>query len=81
LRGVESFSAVSFVDQATDQDFKLGAGAALIAWTLVVRGDVLVKGGAKRRRLRRSPTLDKNIATNRVLSKRSRPLSRRLLCA
>jgi hypothetical protein len=50
--------------------------AALIAWLLVVRVDDLVKDGAKRRRLRRSTILDKIINTNRVLSKRSRPLSR-----
>jgi len=50
--------------------------AALIAWMLVVRVDELVKDGAKRRRLRRSAILDKFINANRVLSKRSRPLSR-----
>jgi hypothetical protein len=50
--------------------------ATLIAWMLVVRVDDLVKDGAKRRRLRRSMILDKNINANRVLSKRSRPLSR-----
>jgi hypothetical protein len=50
--------------------------AALIAWMLVVRVDDLVKDGAKRRRLRRSSILDKIINTNRVLSKRSRPLSK-----
>jgi len=49
--------------------------AALIAWMLVVRVDIFVKDGAKRRRLRRSTILDKNINTNTVLSKRSRPLS------
>jgi len=49
--------------------------AALIAWMLVVRVDDLVKDGAKRRRLRRSTILDKIINANRVLSKRSRPLS------
>src|SRR6202035_5189703 len=49
--------------------------AALIAWMLVVRVDGLVKDGAKRRRLRRSSILDKIINANRVLSKRSRPLS------
>jgi hypothetical protein len=49
--------------------------AALIAWMLVVRVDDLVKDGAKRRRLRRSMILDKIINANRVLSKRSRPLS------
>src|SRR5580698_903091 len=49
--------------------------AALIAWMPVVRVDLLVKDGAKRRRLRRSSILDKIINTNRVLSKRSRPLS------
>jgi glc operon protein GlcG len=49
--------------------------AALIAWTLVVRVDDLVKDGAKRRRLRRSAILDKIANTNRVPSKRSRPLS------
>jgi hypothetical protein len=38
-----------------------------------VRGDDLVKGGAKRRRLRRSSTLDKIITTNKSASKRSRP--------
>jgi hypothetical protein len=43
---------------------------------LVVRVDDLVKDGAKRRRLRRSTILDKIINTNRVPSKRSRPLSR-----
>src|SRR5580698_373041 len=51
--------------------------AALIAWMLVVRVDDLVKDGAKRRRLRRSSILDKIINTNRMPSKRSRPLSRR----
>jgi hypothetical protein len=50
--------------------------AALIAWMLVVRIDDLVKDGAKRRRLRRSTILDKIINANRVLSMRSRPLSR-----
>jgi len=49
--------------------------AALIAWMLVVRVGILVKDGAKRRRLRRSAILDKNANTNRVLSMRSRPLS------
>jgi hypothetical protein len=49
--------------------------AALIAWMPVVRVGILVKDGAKRRRLRRSTILDKNANTNRVLSKRSRPLS------
>src|SRR5580658_1194378 len=49
--------------------------AALIAWMPVVRVDLLVKDGAKRRRLRRSTILDKKVNTNRVLSKRSRPLS------
>jgi len=43
---------------------------------LVVRVDDLVKDGAKRRRLRRSAILDKIINTNRMLSMRSRPLSR-----
>jgi len=51
--------------------------AALIAWMLVVRVGDLVKDGAKRRRLRRSSILDKIANANRVLSKRSRPLSRR----
>jgi len=51
--------------------------AALIAWMPVVRSDDLVKDGAKRRRLRRSTILDKIINANTVLSKRSRPLSRR----
>jgi hypothetical protein len=37
----------------------------LIAWMLVVRVDDLVKGGAKRRRLWRSLTLDKIINANR----------------
>jgi hypothetical protein len=61
--------------------------AALIAWMLVVRIDDLVKDGAisavtrvfdalRRRRLRRSTILDKIANTNRVLSMRSRPLSR-----
>jgi len=50
--------------------------AALIAWMPVVRVDDLVKDGAKRRRLRRSTILDKIINANRVLSMRSRPLSR-----
>jgi hypothetical protein len=61
--------------------------AALIAWLPVVRVDDLVKDGAIsavtrvfdalwRRRLRRSSILDKIINANRVLSKRSRPLSR-----
>jgi hypothetical protein len=56
---------------------------------LVVRVDDLVKDGAIsafprvfdalwRRRLRRSSILDKIISTNRVLSMRSRPLSRPL---
>jgi hypothetical protein len=49
--------------------------AALIAWLPVVRVDDLVKDGAKRRRLRRSTILDKIANTNRVPSKRSRPLS------
>jgi hypothetical protein len=60
--------------------------AALIAWTLVVRVDDVVKDGAisavtrvfdalRRRRLRRSTILDKIVNANRVLSKRSRPLS------
>jgi len=42
---------------------------------LVVCVDDLVKDGAKRRRLRRSAILDKIINTNRMPSKRSRPLS------
>jgi hypothetical protein len=39
----------------------------LIAWLPIVRGDNLVKDGAKRRRLRRSPKaiLDKIIAANK----------------
>src|SRR5579862_1754071 len=49
--------------------------AALIAWMLVVRVGDLVKDGAKRRHLRRSTILDKITNTNRVPSKRSRPLS------
>src|SRR5580704_11450279 len=49
--------------------------AALIAWMLVVRVGNLVKDGAKRRRFRRSSILDKIANTNRVPSKRSRPLS------
>jgi FtsZ-interacting cell division protein ZipA len=60
--------------------------AALIAWMLVVRVGNLVKDGAIsavtrvfdalwRRRLRRSSILDKIANTNRVPSKRSRPLS------
>jgi hypothetical protein len=60
--------------------------AALIAWMLVVRVEELVKDGAisavtrvfdalRRRRLRRSTILDKFFNANRVLSKRSRPLS------
>src|SRR5579862_5880671 len=64
--------------------------AALIAWMLVVRIGNLVKDGAIsavtrvfdalwRRRLRRSSILDKITNTNRVLSKRSRPLSLRSL--
>jgi hypothetical protein len=67
---------------------KLVAGAALIAWMLVVRVDNLVKDGAIsavtrvfdalwRRRLRRSSILDKVVNANRMPSKRSRPLSRR----
>jgi hypothetical protein len=63
--------------------------AALIAWMLVVRVDDVVKDGAIsavtrvfdalwRRRLRRSTILDNIINTNRMPSKRSRPLSRRL---
>jgi hypothetical protein len=62
--------------------------AALIAWMLVVRVGDLVKDGAIsavtrvfdalwRRRLRRSSILDKIANANRMLSKRSRPLSRR----
>jgi hypothetical protein len=43
---------------------------------LVVRVGLLVKDGAKRRRLWRSTILDKKTNTNRVLSKRSRPLSK-----
>jgi hypothetical protein len=39
--------------------------AALIAWLPIVRVDNLVKGGASRRRLRRSQTLDKIVDTNR----------------
>jgi hypothetical protein len=42
---------------------------------LVVRVDDPVKDGAKRRRLRRSTILDRIINTNRMPSKRSRPLS------
>src|SRR5580700_3116321 len=49
--------------------------AALIAWMLVVCVGDLVKGGAKRRRLRRSTILDKIANANTVPSKRSRPLS------
>jgi hypothetical protein len=45
---------------------------------LVVRVDDPVKDGAKRRRLRRSSILDRIINTNRMPSKRSRPLSRPL---
>jgi hypothetical protein len=51
--------------------------SALIAWMLVVRVDDPVKDGAKRRHLRRSSILDRIINTNRMPSKRSRPLSRR----
>jgi len=61
--------------------------AALIAGMPVVRVDDLVKDGAIsavtrvfdalwRRRLRRSSILDKIVNANRVLSMRSRPLSR-----
>jgi hypothetical protein len=61
--------------------------AALIAWMPVVRVGILVKDGAIsavtrvfdalwRRRLRRSSILDKIVNANRVLSMRSRPLSR-----
>jgi hypothetical protein len=61
--------------------------AALIAWMLVVRVGDLVKDGAIsavtrvfdapwRRRLRRSSILDKITNANRMLSMRSRPLSR-----
>jgi hypothetical protein len=39
--------------------------SALIAWLPIVRGDDLVKDGAKRRRLRRSTILDKIIAANK----------------
>jgi hypothetical protein len=39
--------------------------AALIAWLPIVRGNDLVKDGAKRRRLRRSSILDKIIAANK----------------
>jgi hypothetical protein len=60
--------------------------AALIAWMLVVRVDDFIKDGAIsavtrvfdalwRRRLRRFSILDKLANANRVLSKRSRPLS------
>jgi hypothetical protein len=66
--------------------YQLIGVAALIAWMLVVRVDDLVKDGAisavtrvfdalRRRRLRRSTILDKIINTNRVPSKRSRPVS------
>jgi len=51
--------------------------AALIAWIPVVRVDDLAKDSAKQRRLWRSAILDKIINANRVLSKRSRPLSQR----
>jgi hypothetical protein len=47
----------------------------LITWMLVVRVGDVVKDGAKRRRLRRSSILDNITNANRVLSKRSRPLS------
>jgi hypothetical protein len=63
--------------------FELIEVAALIAWMLVVRVGDVVKDGAKRRRLRRSSILDNIANTNRVPSKRSRPLSgptRRHLC-
>jgi hypothetical protein len=49
-------------DNTTDQM------AALIAWMLVVPFDNFVKGGALRRRLRRSTTLDEIIKANRVPS-------------
>jgi len=61
-----------------DRDITPDRVAALIAWALVVRVGELVKDGAKRRRLRRSSILDKFTNANRVLSKRSRPLSQAL---
>src|SRR5580700_9425085 len=44
---------------------------------LFVRVDDLVKGGAKRRRLRRSRPLTRSSTRTETLSMRSRPLSRR----
>jgi hypothetical protein len=53
--------------------------AALIAWMLVVRVDDLVKDRRPPEAAALRAVLDKIINTNRVLSKRSRPLSRRAL--
>ena len=49
--------------------------AALIAWMLVVRVDDLVKDRRPPKAAALRAVLDKIINTNRVLSKRSRPLS------
>jgi len=50
--------------------------AALIAWMPVVRVDDLVKDRRPPKAAALRTVLDKIINTNRVLSKRSRPLSR-----
>jgi hypothetical protein len=52
--------------------------AALIAWMPVVRVDDLVKDRRPPKAAALRTVLDKIINTNRVLSKRSRPLSQRL---
>jgi hypothetical protein len=52
--------------------------AALIAWMLVVRVDLLVKDRGPPKAAALRAVLDKKVNTNRVLSKRSRPLSQRL---
>jgi hypothetical protein len=49
--------------------------AALIAWMLIVRVDDLVKDLRPPKAAALRAVLDKIINTNRVLSKRSRPLS------
>src|SRR5580700_2616641 len=54
--------------------------AALIAWMPVVRVDDLVKDRRPPKAAALRAVLDKIINTNRVLSKRSRPLSRPQTC-
>jgi hypothetical protein len=51
--------------------------AALIAWALVVHVDLLVKGLRPPEAAALRAALDEKVNTNRMLSKRSRPLSRR----